>query len=396
MRAILQKWASMMQIPTEEVGYVDARGLVIAKMGDTTDGEGWPEGLRAIDPYNDRSSLNPLLQRPYLILGATPGSLYNLGKYRGSERGVDWTQQPFDLLVVDEASQMGAPEAMLAGAFLKPGGSLLVVGDHRQMPPIVAHNWEQEERRSVQITRPYRSLFEFLIDQGFHRIALDQSFRLNHRLAAFLRDNIYRHDGIEFFSVRKDALPGFTSDDAYVAAVMDPGYPIIFVEHDEAAAQQYNELELALVIPLIAACQEALQLEGTEGIGVVVPHRAQRALLQQQFPTLAAGEAIDTVERFQGGERDVIIVSATASDPDFVLAEADFLLDSNRLNVAISRPRKKLVVVASRTITGLLVSDLETFERAAVWKRLFHQCAHEALWQGSVGGHQVRVRGCAA
>jgi superfamily I DNA and/or RNA helicase len=71
-------------------------------------------------------------------------------------------------------------------------------------------------------------------------------------------------------------------------------------------------------------------------------------------------------------------------------------LDSNRLNVAISRPRKKLVVVASRTITGLLVSDLETFERAAVWKRLFHQCAHEALWQGSVGGHQVRVRGCAA
>lgn len=152
--------------------------------------------------------------------------------------------------------------------------------------------------------------------------------------------------------------------------MLDPDYPIVFIEHDEMAAQQFNELELALVTPLAAACQEHLELKGTDGLGVVVPHRAQRALPQDYFPRLAAYEAIDTVERFQGGERDVIIVSATASDSDFVLAEADFLLDSNRLNVAISRPRKKLVVVASRSITGLLVSDLETFERALVWKPL--------------------------
>jgi len=99
-------------------------------------------------------------------------------------------------------------------------------------------------------------------------------------------------------------------------------------------------------------------------------------------------------DRFQGSERDVIIVSATASDPDFVLAEADFLLDTNRLNVAISRPRKKLVVVASRTITSLLVSDLETFDRAVVWKRLYRECTSQALWEGSVNGHRVRVRGC--
>ena len=75
---------------------------------------------------------------------------------------------------------------------------------------------------------------------------------------------------------------------------------------------------------------------------------------------MAVHDSIDTVERFQGGERDVIIVSATASDPDYVLAEADFLLNLNRLNVALSRPRKKLIVVASRSVINLLVSDLDS------------------------------------
>lgn len=64
--------------------------------------------------------------------------------------------------------------------------------------------------------------------------------------------------------------------------------------------------------------------------------------MRQRFPQLAELNAIDTVERFQGGERDIIIVSATASDPDYVLAEADFLLSLNRLNVALWRAREEV------------------------------------------------------
>jgi superfamily I DNA and/or RNA helicase len=104
-------------------------------------------------------------------------------------------------------------------------------------------------------------------------------------------------------------------------------------------------------------------------------------------------DSIDTVERFQGGERDVIIVSATASDPDYVLAEADFLLDLNRLNVALSRPRKKLIVVASRSVIDLLVSDLDTFDNAIIWKRLYYRCACDILWEGERCGVQVCLRG---
>ena len=91
-------------------------------------------------------------------------------------------------------------------------------------------------------------------------------------------------------------------------------------------------------------------------MGVVVPHRAQRAALQQAFPELCvldaatglpARSAIDTVERFQGGERTVVLVSATESDRAYLLASGEFLLDPRRLTVAVSRAKRKMMLVAS-------------------------------------------------
>ena len=108
---------------------------------------------------------------------------------------------------------------------------------------------------------------------------------------------------------------------------------------------------------------------------------------------LAAAGAIDTVERFQGGERDLIIISATASDPEFVLAEARFLLNPNRLNVAFSRPRKKLIVIGSSTIFRLVPPDMEVFESALLWKRLRYEFATDLLWEGEIEGVSVRVSG---
>ncbi len=98
-------------------------------------------------------------------------------------------------------------------------------------------------------------------------------------------------------------------------------------------------------------------------------------------------------ERFQGGERDLIIISATASDPEFVLAEARFLLSPNRLNVAFSRPRKKLIVVGSSTIFRLVPPDMEVFENALLWKRLRYEFATDLLWEGEIGAVGVRVSG---
>ena len=195
-------------------------------------------------------------------------------------------------------------------------------------------------------------------------------------------------------------LPGtraliFDGDPALrmVDAIHDPDYPLVTIEHDEATSQRYNELELEILNALIGVCVHQMEMNGRTGLGVVVPHRAQRTLAQSQFPTLADAGAIDTVERFQGNQRNVIILSATVSDPAFLRSERDFLLNLQRLNVALSRARVKLIVIASRSIISLLTSDLDTYENAIVWKKLFAQYADTVLWQGEVGCVRLRVRG---
>ena len=69
-------------------------------------------------------------------------------------------------LVLDEASQANLPEAIMAALPLDPAGQLVVVGDHRQMPPIVKHDWAREPRRTFQEYQAYASLFEMLRPWG--------------------------------------------------------------------------------------------------------------------------------------------------------------------------------------------------------------------------------------
>src|SRR5262249_25866247 len=103
--------------------------------------------------------------------------------------------------------------------------------------------------------------------------------------------------------------------------------------------------------------------------------------------------AIDMVERFQGGERTVILVSATESDRGYLLASSEFLLDPRRLTVALSRAKQKMILVASRTIFELFSPDEEVFQNSLLWKSLLLQSCTTCLWEGSWSGQRVAVWG---
>lgn len=393
LKALADAHRQLTAIGMTKLGGQALQQLKIYKVGSDDDAT-VPSGVEKLDAYANKSALPALLGKPIIIFGATSGGIYNLMKYSSSSgKTVEWNRKVFDLLVIDEASQMSVPEGVLAGAFLKSDGQVIVVGDHRQMPPITSHAWKDEQKRTITTSRPYLSLFEFLAESGFPRVALDESFRLHEDLASFLSDNVYSKDGIRLFSKRRELIPALPKLDDYIGAVLSPEHPIVVIEHGEMSSQQFNTVELELTRPLIDACVSYLSLDGKNGIGVVVPHRAQKALLCQQFPDLARANSIDTVERFQGDERDVIIVSATASDPDYVRSEASFLLNLNRLNVAISRPRKKLIVVASKSVIDLLTSDLDVFDNSVIWKRLYYQYASTLLLEATVHNTPVFVKG---
>lgn len=308
-------------------------------------------------------------------------------------QGLDWEVGVFDLVVLDEASQMSLPEAVLACAFLKPGGQVVVVGDHRQMPPILTRGWKEEGRREAETFQPFRSVFQFLLDLQVPKIGLDESFRVPRVLAEFLAEHIYRQDQIPYFSRRTERLEAAGWPDPFLEAALHPEYPIVVIEHDDERSQQANKAEAGIVVPIVTACAATIGLDGQTGVGIVVPHRAQKALLGAHLVDLRDTGAIDTVERFQGGERDVIIVSATVSDPDYALAEAAFLMDAKRLNVALSRPKKKLIVVGAANLFRLLPSDPDVFEQASLWKVLRFQYSDTLLRAGVVNGVGVRVYG---
>jgi hypothetical protein len=115
----------------------------------------------------------------------------------------------------------------------------------------------------------------------------------------------------------------------------------------------------------------------TKAVGVVTPHRAQQALivarLQDAFrdyglePSLIR-DAVDTVERFQGQERDVIVASFALGDPDQIAAEDEFLVNLNRFNVMASRARAKLVLFVPQEVVDHISSDLETLRGSRLLK----------------------------
>jgi len=342
----------------------------------------------------------------WTAVGATPGGIFGLASARKKPGETVFGHELFDLAVLDEASQMSIPYAVMATLPLRANGRVIVVGDHRQMPPIVKNDWDHEVRRSFQQFRAYESLFLALLDRQPPVIRFARSFRLHAAMAEFLRREIYRHDGIHYFSTRHDALapPDHPLADDFVRAALDPEHPLTVIVHHETNSQRRNPTEQALMAPILEtlAARDAYALDAERGLGVVVPHRAQRAALQEAIPALTVRDeatgairlsAVDTVERFQGDERTVIVIGATESDRDYLLANGDFLLDPRRLTVALSRAKQKLVLVASRSVFELFSADEETFANAQVWKNLLRETCQMLVWEGERAGVHVEVWG---
>ncbi len=379
--------ARLLQVPLYRAGVTKAaEGIIpLPKKADLEKGQ----------PY----AAKVVAGQTWCIVGTTPGGVYRMVKDKG---GTLCGQEFYQCLVLDEASQMNLPEAVMAALALASDGQLIVVGDHRQMPPIVKHKWQFEPRRTFAEFKSYASLFETLLALQPLKINFEESFRLHADMAEFLRQEIYCRDGIHYHSKRRKTLVAYEHADDFVHSVLLPQHPIIVIVHSEANSLLANPFERNLIAPILEALMGMHGLGAHEGLGVVVPHRAQRAALQEAVPNLrvidpqsgeAIGSAVDTVERFQGGERDAILVGATESDPEYLIVSGQFLLDPRRLTVALSRAKQKMILVASRSVFDVFSADEETFANAQIWKNLRRRTCTVPLWQGQRYGHSVEVWG---
>ena len=237
----------------------------------------------------------------------------------------------FDYIIVDEASQVGLTSAVLALAACE---NVIIVGDSKQLPHVVPSKLEG----ALDCIRGKYKLPEFM---DYRRYSLLESVkaRFGSSVPSTLLNEHYRCD---------PDIIGFCNKRFYNNAL------VIQSEHKEGRAIEivecpsHSEHNRMNEMQATALTDEILpQIKNKKDVGVVAPYRNQVNLIRQKIGNKEI--LVDTVHKFQGKERSIMILSTTSDrtrfydDPEHI----DFLNNSNLINVAISRAKDKLFFVAS-------------------------------------------------
>ena len=291
-----------------------------------------------------------VLEAPFLV-GAT---IYQAYKLHQIER------LHFDLAVIDEAGQMPIAHCMPA---LLNANRYVIAGDHKQLPPVLKDAGAHPEFLK-------RSLYEHLHDLYPHAaITLDVTFRMNNGINEFPSQAFYANVLRPSQCAAQRRFQAKETDLGELTNIICRDECVTFVELEHRRAIQRAPLEADLVARLAAELVLHHALAPQE-LAIVSPHRAHNEEIRAQLiaalghdPRLQARVrdrlVVDTVERLQGQERDVIIFSLCASDRQYAINKSQFLYSPNRLNVAITRSRTRLFVVGSKYffphINGILI-----------------------------------------
>ena len=260
---------------------------------------------------------------------------------------------------------------------------------------------------------------------------LTESHRFDAELAELLTQFQYCEDGITLSAAEPRPLPTHTITPATagLATVFEAGSSLVFVCYDHREHTMVNPIETTLINALTRtvhhdpppqprpdgganqplaegptdtpATQNADRptedtqppisdrstdtIETPPTMGVVTPHNAQRGALDAVLPSSVTA---NTVEKYQGGERDIIAVSATVSDPRFARQEDRFILNPRRLLVAISRSKLLTIVLCSTALFEVAPQDSDRLNDGPIWARLFTQAVGrppDPAWEGSLG-----------
>ncbi len=278
----------------------------------------------------------------------------------------------FDVVIFDEASQITLPLAIMG---MLAGERYVFIGDDRQLPPVVSSGATEIGRTSI---------FGYLNGRGYETM-LEITYRLNDQLNAWPSKTFYEN--------RLRPAPEAATRKLEFAAVPDPWsfalapeHPAVYLDLGHRNATVRSRQEAEVVVELIQSLMHVAI--HPRHIGVIAPFRAQgrtiRKLLRQVMPSEYALKelVVDTVERMQGQEREVVIVSMTTSNPAFASRLAKFYFQPERLNVSITRPRTKLILVGSRHVLQSQPEDPDGQEWVDLLKDLLTHCTVFDISQG--------------
>ncbi|MDZ4707369.1 MAG: AAA domain-containing protein [Saprospiraceae bacterium] len=299
----------------------------------------------------------------------------------------------FDWVIVDEASQILEP--MLVG-LLPRIKKWVLIGDHRQMPAVVVQRKEDSETqhlllKDIDLKNLRNSLFERMMNScksnqwTWAYDILREQGRMHHTIMRFPSEQFY---GGELKVLQQPEMK--VELEQKMEYKTDPQWDVLLKklsskrmiylpsETDNQGKAKINRKEAALVVNCIQALHRIYAFNGKtvhpHSIGVITPYRAQIAQIRKSLQDQGMSPddlSIDTVERYQGGARDIIIISLCTnrfSQIQNMISLSDDGVD-RKLNVALTRARQQLIIIGNE----------EILEEYPVYKSLIDYCRSEVL-----------------
>lgn len=270
----------------------------------------------------------------------------------------------FDLAVIDEAAQSTEPPCWIP---LLRSRRLVLAGDHCQLPPTIIS--PEAKRQGFHVT-----LMEKLVKRYGDVVSrrLTTQYRMHDQIMQFSSDQFYEGQLTGAASVRAHLLtdlPGVTSTELTQT-------PVSFFDTagshcEEQTEAEGSSLENAGEAEFVAGQVSELIAAGVhpEDIAVITPYSAQARRLRELIADSLV--EVDTVDGFQGREKEAVVISLVRSNTQ---GELGFLTDTRRMNVALTRARRKLIVFGDSATLGhheFYLSLLEYFEQIGSYRTVW-------------------------
>ncbi len=305
-------------------------------------------GLFADARRLERQAVDEVMRKTQVLVGTLTGFARELPD-----------NSEFQLAIVDEASQALTPAVLIALPYVE---RIVLAGDHKQLPPTVL---SPKAAREGLATTAFEALIAADDAENISQM-LTVQHRMHQDLMAFpsqrfYDDKLVAHPTVAAHSLRDLAgfAPAESSDVAHALAesVALPDRVLDVIDtagagFDEQGAEGSDSRENPGEAKVCRLVAESLLAQGLslDDMGIITPYSGQVAHLRQELERwVDEGLEIDSVDGFQGREKEVIIFSAVRSNPHAVVG---FLADERRLNVAITRAKRKLVVVLDSATVG--------------------------------------------
>jgi len=257
---------------------------------------------------------------------------------------------PFDVVIFEEASQVRMQSAFIP---ITQAQKVVIFGDDKQLPPV-----SQLHRQPDSLLRiALESIHRFGMSHSLVR-QLDVQYRMKGKICSIVNELFYNnslktHEQAESRTLEYGLPPSIPS---WASQVLDPDVPVSMVNVESVEEPRGNSLLNRFSAKVDELLVEALNDAGLgeKEVGVITPYKEQQRLLATRLGKKAE---IGTVDAYQGREKDIVIFDLVRANPNYQLG---FTAQPNRLNVALSRARQKLIIVMNS----------RTFERNGNYQRL--------------------------